>query len=57
MGEQGEGSPQPLKASKDWRAPFLDFLERGILPSDVAAAHRLVRRAKFYRVLREQLYH
>lgn len=41
---------------KDWRAPFLDFLEQGILPIDVTDALRLVWRTKCYRVLRGQLY-
>jgi len=41
---------------EDWRAPFLDFLEWGILPTDVADARRLVWQTKSYIVLHGQLY-
>ena len=50
------GLLRPLEAWEDWRAPILDFLERGILPNDVADARRLVWRTENYRVLHGQLY-
>lgn len=38
-------------------APFLEFLKRGLLPTDVAEAYWLVRQAKRYKIVDEQLYH
>lgn len=37
--------------------PFLDFLRQGVLPNDVTDTHRLVQRAKSYKLMDGQHYH
>ena len=42
--------------SQDWRAQYLDWMIRGILPSDRAQARRLARRAKSFALIDDELY-
>src|SRR6185436_6103219 len=42
--------------SQDWRTQYLDWMIRGILPSDRAQARRLARRAKSYALIDDELY-
>ncbi|XP_066380369.1 uncharacterized protein [Miscanthus floridulus] len=51
-----EASNQLPRTSEDYRAPFLDFLEWGILLDDIANAHKLIQQDKSYEVLNGQLY-
>ena len=42
--------------SQDWRTQYLDWMIRGILPSDRAQARRLTRRAKSFALIDDELY-
>lgn len=58
--EHKEGSdsdaPPESHPHEDWRTPFLDWLIDQKLPLDQMVAHRLVRRAKSYRIIKGGLY-
>ena len=41
---------------RDWRTQYLDWMIRGILPSDRAQARRLARRAKSFVLIDDELY-
>ena len=41
---------------RDWSTQYLDWMIRGILPSDRAQARRLVRRAKSFVLINDELY-
>ena len=41
---------------RDWRTQFLDWMIRGILPSDRAQARRHARRAKSFILIDHELY-
>ena len=42
--------------SQDWRDQYLDWINRGVLPSDRAQARRVARRAKSFVVIDRELY-
>ena len=42
--------------SRDWRIQYLDWMIRGILPSNRAQARRLARRAKSFVLIDDALY-
>ena len=42
--------------SRDWRDQYLDWINRGVLPSDRAQARRVARRAKSFVVIDRELY-
>ena len=42
--------------SRDWRAQYLDWMIRGVLPSDRAQARRIARRAKSFVLIDDELY-
>ena len=42
--------------SQDWREQYLDWINRGVLPSDRAEARRVARRAKSFVVIDRELY-
>ena len=42
--------------SQDWRTQYLDWMIRGILPSDRAQARRLARWAKSFALIDDELY-
>ncbi|XP_039797807.1 uncharacterized protein LOC120662800 [Panicum virgatum] len=42
--------------SQDWRDQYLDWINRGVLPSDRAQARRIARRAKSFVVIDRELY-
>ena len=42
--------------SQDWRAQYLDWMIRGVLPSNCAQARRLARRAKSFILIDHELY-
>ncbi|XP_039787066.1 uncharacterized protein LOC120653375 [Panicum virgatum] len=42
--------------SQDWRAQYLDWMIRGVLPSDRAQARRIARRAKSFILIDDELY-
>ena len=42
-------------ASQDWRTQYLDWMIRGILPSDHTQARRLTRRAKSFALIDDEL--
>src|SRR6185436_18567432 len=42
--------------SRDWRAQYLDWMVRGVLPSNRAQARRLARRAKSFVLIDNGLY-
>ena len=42
--------------SQDWRAQYLDWMIRGVLPSNRAQAWRLARRAKSFVLIDDELY-
>ena len=41
---------------RDWRTQYLDWMIRGVLPSDRAQAWRVVRRAKSFVLIDDELY-
>ena len=41
---------------RDWRTQYLDWMIRGILPSDRAQARRLARQAKFFVLIDDKMY-
>ena len=41
---------------QDWRTQYLDWMIRGILPSDRAQARRLARRARSFVLIDDELY-
>src|SRR6185295_11873151 len=43
-------------ASRDWRVQYLDWMVRGVLPSDRAQARRLARRAKSFVLIDNELH-
>jgi len=43
-------------APRDWRTQYLDWMIRGVLPSDRAQARRIVRRAKSFILIDDELY-
>ena len=53
-----EVSAEPLQTDQDvdWRILFLDWLDRGELPSDRTEARRLARQAKTYVLCNDELY-
>ena len=42
--------------SQDWRTQYLDWMIRGILPSDRAQSQHLARRAKSFVLIDDELY-
>ena len=42
--------------SQDWHDQYLDWINRGVLPSDCAQARRVARRAKSFVVIDRELY-
>ena len=42
--------------SQDWRAQYLDWMIRGVLPSDRAQAWCVARRAKCFILINDELY-
>ena len=42
--------------SQDWRAQYLNWMIRGVLPSDCAQARCLARRAKSFVLIDDELY-
>jgi ribonuclease HI len=48
---QIEGSTPPSDLELDWRAPYLDYLIRGELPSSKTEARRIARRAKTFVII------
>ena len=42
--------------SQDWRDQYLDWINRGVLPSDRAQARRVARRAKSFVIIDDELY-
>ena len=42
--------------SQDWRDQYLDWINRGVLPSDRTQARRVARRAKSFIVIDRELY-
>ena len=42
--------------SRDWRVQYLDWIIRGVLPSNRAQARRLARRAKSFVLINDALY-
>lgn len=49
-----DDSPGPVQPG-DWWVPFLDWLASGRLPPDQTEAQRLVRKAKSYSIVDEEL--
>ena len=43
-------------ASRDWRVQYLDWMIRGVLPSDRAQARQLARRAKSFVLIDNELH-
>ena len=41
---------------RDWHAQYLDWMIRGVLPSDHAQARRIARRAKSFVLINDELY-
>ena len=41
---------------RDWRTQYLDWMIRGVLPSDRAQARRIARRAKSFVLIDDELY-
>ena len=41
---------------RDWRTQYLDWMIRGVLPSDRAQAWRIARRAKSFVLIDDELY-
>ena len=42
--------------SRDWRTQYLDWMIRGVLPSDRAQVRRIARRAKSFVLIDNELY-
>ena len=42
--------------SQDWCDQYLDWINRGVLPSDCAQARRIARRAKSFVMIDRELY-
>ena len=42
--------------SRDWRSQYLEWMNRGVLPSDRAQAWRITRRAKSFVLIDDKLY-
>ena len=40
----------------DWTTPFMEYLEKGTLPTDEVLARQIVRRAKGYTIINNELY-
>ncbi|XP_039851356.1 uncharacterized protein LOC120709767 [Panicum virgatum] len=53
-GEAMQIDEAPL--SQDWRDQYLDWINRGVLPSDRAETRRIARRAKSFTVIDRELY-
>ncbi|XP_039772169.1 uncharacterized protein LOC120640408 [Panicum virgatum] len=53
-GEAMQIDEAPL--SQDWRDQYLDWINRGVLPSDRAQVRRVARRAKSFVVIDRELY-
>ena len=45
-----------VHAAPDWTAPYLAYLENGTLPPDKVLARQIVRRAKGYTIINNELY-
>ena len=43
-------------SSRDWRTQYLDWMIRGVLPSDRAQARRVARWAKSFVLIDDELY-
>ena len=41
---------------RDWRTQYLDWMIRGVLPSDRAQVQRIARRAKSFVLIDDELY-
>ena len=56
-GDEGEAMQiDEAPHSQDWRDQYLDWINRGVLPSDRAQARRVARRAKSFIVINRELY-
>jgi hypothetical protein len=54
--EWGFEDLQDPEQQGDWREPFLEWLNLGILPKDQIVACRLTQRAKSYRIIEGELF-
>ncbi|TKC13480.1 reverse transcriptase-like protein [Robertmurraya kyonggiensis] len=45
-----------VSAPRDWRSPYLDWLDQGVLPNDRTEARRVARKAKRFLIIEGELY-
>nr|CAB3503789.1 unnamed protein product [Digitaria exilis] len=45
-----------VPAPRDWRSPYLDWLDQGVLPNDRTEARRVGRKAKWFFIIEGELY-